>query len=344
MTSPISPPAATATAQPPLVSIVVPLLNEEGNLRELHRRLVLTLDAAGVRREILFVDDGSTDGSAAVMAELAAADPTVVGLRLSRNFGHEAASTCGLDRARGDAAVLMDADLQDPPELIAEMLDKWRAGKEVVYAVRRRRAGETAFKRFTAAVFYRALNAMSDVPIPRDTGDFRLVDAKVLRALAGCREQDRFVRGLVAWTGFRTDHVTYDRPARHAGWTKYNPLKLLLLSLDALVGYSITPLRLSTWIGFVVTVLSVVLGLTVVVQRLFFPGVITQSGYALLVSGMFFLGGVQMLMLGIMGEYVGRTYREAQRRPLYLVAEQLGGPAAAAPAGGDGSPGGARHA
>jgi dolichol-phosphate mannosyltransferase len=303
------------------LSVVIPLLNEEGNLRELYKRLVALAADQRWDYQIIFVDDGSTDGSDRVIRELAAADPNVVGLQLSRNFGHEAASTAGLDHATGDAIVLMDADLQDPPEVIASMVQRWSEGHEIVYAVRDRRHGETAFKRSTSWLFYRMLNWLSDVKIPTDVGDFRLIDAKVLRALQQCRETDRFVRGLVAWTGFRTAEVVYDRPARHSGETKYRPLKLLLLSIDAAIGFSILPLRFATAGGFVVMLVSGGLALTVAVQKLIWG--IPVQGYALLATGVFFLGGVQMLLLGVLGEYIGRIYRQTQARPLYLVRERI---------------------
>ena len=300
------------------VSVVIPLLNEQDNLRPLHARLVATLDALGVSRELIFVDDGSTDASVSVIEELAAADATVIGLTLSRNFGHEPASTAGLDAATGDVAVLMDADLQDPPELIGELLARWREGNRIVYATRRHRAGESFFKRSTSWLFYRMLNALSEVDIPMDTGDFRLVDARVLDALRRMRETDRFVRGLVAWTGFKSAQVFYDRPARFSGETKYRPVKLLLLSFDAIVGFSITPLRFATMVGLGVCVLSAVFVVAIVAQRVF-GHVFEMQGYALLTSGLFFLGGSQILLLGLIGEYIGRIYRREQDRPLYLI-------------------------
>ena len=301
------------------VSVVVPLLNEQDNLRPLHARVVATLDALGVEREILFVDDGSTDASLAAIEAIAADDATVVGLTFSRNFGHEAASTAGLDRATGDCAVLMDADLQDPPELIGGMLELWRAGNRIVYATRRHREGESLAKRFTSWLFYRMLNVLSEVDIPMDTGDFRLVDRRVIDALHEMRETDRFVRGLVAWTGFRSAQLMYDRPARHSGETKYRPLKLLLLSLDAIVGFSITPLRMATILGLCVCAFSTVMLFAILLQRLVLNHVFELQGYALLTAGLFFLGGSQILLLGVIGEYIGRIYRREQNRPLYLI-------------------------
>jgi dolichol-phosphate mannosyltransferase len=307
------------------IAVVVPLLNEEGNLRELHARLARTLDGlVGDNRRIIFVDDGSTDSSAQIIRDLAAADPTVVGLSFSRNFGHEAASTAGFDFAAdcgADAVVLMDADLQDPPETLVDLIAKWRQGFEIVYAVRRKREGETVFKRSTSWLFYRILDKLSDVKIPMDTGDFRLVDRKVVAALKSMRERDRFVRGLVSWTGFRTAAVEYDRPARFAGQTKYNPLKLLMLSLDATVSFSTKPLRLATGLGFLVTLLSLEEAARVFLQKLFVGNPI--PGYALQTTGLFFIGGVQMLLLGVIGEYIARIYRQSQARPLYIVGETI---------------------
>ncbi len=303
------------------VSVVIPLLNEEENLIELHRGLRETFDRIGADRQIIFVDDGSTDRSPEIIRELAGADPTVVGLRLSRNFGHERASTAGLDNATGDATILMDADLQDPPEMIEKLLEAWKKGSQIVYAVRTRRHGEGLFKRLSAWIFYRLLNLMSEVPVPRDTGDFRLIDGKVLAALKSCREQDRFVRGLIAWTGFRTEAIPYDRPERRGGKTKYNHLRLLLLSIDALIGFSILPLRFATAAGMLVMIFSLTMAVIVIIQKL--STGIPIPGYALLATGMFFLGGVQMLLLGILGEYIGRIYRETQSRPLYLIAETI---------------------
>lgn len=306
------------------LSIVIPLLNEQDTLRELHQRLVAVAQRNGLEHEIIFVDDGSTDDSPRVIRELAAADPGVVGLRFSRNFGHEAASTAGLDAATGDAVVLIDADLQDPPEVIDQMIARWKEGSQIVYAQRRKREGESAFKKVTSWLFYRVLNALSDVEIPMDVGDFRLIDRAVVLGLRQCRETDRFVRGLVAWTGFKSTAVLYDRPARKAGVTKYRPLKLLLLSVDAAVGFSITPLRIATWIGFLVTLISLEEAARITIQKLL--GFQTIPGFALQTVGLFFLGGVQMMLLGIIGEYIGRIYRQVQNRPLYLVAEHMGTP------------------
>ena len=300
------------------MSVVVPLLDERDNLGPLHARLVEVAEKLDVDLELIFVDDGSADGSAMEIDRLSQLDSRVIGLQFSRNFGHESASTAGLDCATGDCCVLMDADLQDPPETILEMFESWQGGSQIVFATRRTRAGESVFKKSTSWLFYRLMNQLSEVEMPPDTGDFRLIDKSVLDALRRCRETDRFVRGLVAWTGFSTAQIFYDRPAREHGVTKYNPLKLLLLSLDAAFGFSVKPLRIATYAGLVVTTLAMSIAAIVVFQKLFLG--MPMQGYAALASGMFFLGGMQLLVLGILGEYVGRTYRQVQRRPLYLIA------------------------
>jgi glycosyltransferase involved in cell wall biosynthesis len=304
-----------------LLSVVVPLLNEKNNLLELHRRLVAVAEKLGVDREIILVDDGSTDGSDQIIRDLTSRDPTVTGLRLSRNFGHEAASTAGMDASHGDITVLMDADLQDPPELIEEMFRLWKEGNQIVYAVRRRRAGESPIKLTAAWLFYRALNCLSEVSIPLDTGDFRLMDARVVQSLRKCREQDRFVRGLVAWTGFRSAAVPYDRPPRSSGKTHYGMLKLFILSLDAFFGFSISPLRIASAMGAIFITLSMFASLILAAGK--FTSTISATASAFLTCGLFFLGGVQLFCTGILGEYIGRIYRQAQHRPLYIVAEEI---------------------
>jgi glycosyltransferase involved in cell wall biosynthesis len=303
------------------LSVIVPLLNEEDNLRPLHQRLSEAISRIGCDAQLIFIDDGSRDRSAEVITELAKADPRVQGILFSRNFGHEAASTAGFDLADGDAVVLMDADLQDPPEMVEQMVALWREGNHIVYARRARRRGESAFKRFTSWLFYRVLQWLSDVEIPRDVGDFRLVDRRVVEAVRRCREQDRFMRGLVAWTGFKSTAIEYDRPERAGGETKYNTLKLLWLSLDAAVGFSVLPLRLASAFGFLVMFGSLIMVAILISQKLLQR--IDIPGYALQTAGLFFLGGVQMLLLGVLGEYVGRIYRQVQARPIYVVREMI---------------------
>lgn len=303
----------------PLLSVVVPAFNEEASLPALVERLAAVLDGEGIRWELVVVDDGSTDSTLALLKQLAARDARVRYASFSRNFGHEAATSCGFALARGDAAVLMDADLQDPPELIPRMLERWREGCDVVAARRRARHGESAFKRASARAFYRLMSWMSEVDIPLDVGDFRLVDRQVIDAFNRFTERNRFVRGLFSWVGFRRGFIDYDRPARHGGETKYGARKLLLLSLDALFSYSLMPLRLISLFGLAVTGLSTLLILVIAAQKLL--GILQIEGYALLAIGMFFLGGSILSFLGVMGEYLGKTFQEVQGRPLYLVRE-----------------------
>lgn len=307
------------TTKSRLLSIVVPVYNEEANLALLAERLQQALAGEPIEFELIFVDDGSSDASLAIMKQLAQQDARIRYASFSRNFGHEAASSCGLAMARGDAAVLMDADLQDPPELIPQMLALWRQGMEMVVARRQMRHAESLFKRISARLFYRLMQRLSEVDVPLDVGDFRLVDRKVLDAFNRFPERNRFVRGLFAWAGFRQTYLDYDRPGRHAGETKYDTRKLILLSLDALFSCTLVPLRLITLFGGLVTLASCLLILTIVVQKLF--GLIEIDGYALLSTGLFFLGGTILVFLGVIGEYVGKTFQETQGRPLYLVRE-----------------------
>ena len=307
-----------------LLSVVVPAFNEQESLPVLHARLVEVLERIGTGFELVLVDDGSSDGTLRVMRELAVRDARVRYCALSRNFGHEVATTAGLERARGDAVVLMDADLQDPPELIGPMLERWRAGVDVVYAQRRQREGESAFKRATAWLFYRVLGRLSEVQIPRDTGDFRLMDRRVVEAVVRCKENPRFVRGLVAWAGFRQEAIACDRGARHAGETKYGLMRMVRLSLEAIFSFSLVPLKLTMWLGLLTVGASVLASSVVVAQRLLTDRAMFE-GYAFLTCGMFFLGGVQLTMLGIMSQYLGHIFTHTQGRPLYLVAEETGG-------------------
>ncbi|MFN0012092.1 MAG: glycosyltransferase family 2 protein [Phycisphaerales bacterium] len=316
------------------VSVIVPAFNEAENLALLHRRVAAVLDgcvSAGTvgQWELILINDGSRDGTLEVMRDLARQDARVKYVSLSRNFGHELATTAGLDHAEGDAVVLIDADLQDPPEVMADMLASWRRGVDVVYAQRRQRQGETLFKKASAFIFYRLLHRVSEVKIPRDTGDFRLMDRRVVLALREIRENPRFIRGLVSWVGFRQEPVLYDRDARHAGETKYNFSKLLRLSFEALCAFSLAPLRSMIWIGLFVTALSLAVSAMVVIQKVFFK--MPSEGYAMLACGIFFLGGVQLTLLGTLAWYVGIIHKTVQNRPLYIVGEERGfGPAGGA--------------
>jgi polyisoprenyl-phosphate glycosyltransferase len=306
-----------------LLTVVVPCYNEEAVIEETHRRLSDTLSQlAGLAYEILYVDDGSRDRTAEILARLAAHDACVRVLELSRNFGHQIAVTAGIEHAAGDAVVLIDADLQDPPEVIAEMVRRWREGYHVAYGVRTDREGESRFKLWTARWFYRMMARLTDTQIPLDTGDFRLMDRKVVDAMAAMPERDRFVRGLVSWTGFRQVAVPYRRAARFAGSSKYPLSKMVRFAIDGIASFSVKPLTLATWAGFCVSVMAL-FGITyVLAKRLLTDDYV--PGWTALMIAVLFIGGVQLIALGIMGEYVGRIYGESKRRPLYLLRERLG--------------------
>jgi dolichol-phosphate mannosyltransferase len=306
-----------------LVSFVVPCYNEEEGIRETHRRLTQVLSRlAGYEYEIVYVDDGSRDRTPALLREIQGGDGRVRVVRLSRNFGHQFAVTAGLAHAAGDAAVIMDADLQDPPEVVPEMLARWREGYEVVYGVRTDREGETRFKLLTARLFYRLIRRLSDTEIPLDTGDFRLLDRRVVDAVVAMPERDRFLRGMVSWVGYRQIGVPYRRAPRFAGTTKYPLAKMARFAVDGLLSFSVKPLRLSTWLGFLSAGLALVLIVYALLQRLFTSDWVT--GWTALIVAILFFGGAQLISLGIIGEYVGRLYGEAKRRPLFLVRERLG--------------------
>ncbi len=306
-----------------LISVVVPCFNEQEVVRDTHRRLSATLAAlGGLRYELVFVDDGSRDATRTLLRELQAADAHVRLVLLSRNFGHQLAVTAGIDHARGAAVVLIDADLQDPPEVIETMLARWREGYQVVYGVRSERQGETAFKRATARVFYRLLNRLADVDIPLDTGDFRLMDRQVVEALRSMPERDRFLRGMVSWAGFRAIAVPYRREPRLAGQSKYPLWKMVRFAVDGILSFSHSPLRLATWIGVAASGLALLGMVYAIAMRLFTD--VWVPGWTLLFVAVTFFGGVQLLSLGIIGEYIGRIYSESKRRPLYLVAERVG--------------------
>lgn len=308
----------------PVLSIVAPIYNEAGNIHVLYRRISEVMDRADVTWELVMVNDGSTDGSADLIQEVYEQDPEHVrAVNFARNFGHSAAVTAGMDYASGDAVVLIDADLQDPPEVILDLLDKWREGYEVVYAVRARREGETWFKTFTASAFYRLLSQITDVSIPLDTGDFRLMDRQVVDVVNAMRERSRFVRGMVSWAGFRQTGVEYQRQERHAGETKYTLRKMLRLAWDAITGFSYFPLQLATYVGFGIAALSAI-GILLVIYLRAFTDAEPLKGQATTLVVVLFLGSVQLISLGIIGEYLGRIYDEVKERPLYLVRDTLG--------------------
>ena len=307
----------------PLISIVIPCMNEELVVRETARQLLSVLTTPDLQFELIFVDDGSKDQTPDILRELQLADSRVRAVRLSRNFGHQVAITAGLEHASGDAVAVIDADLQDPPEVLLEFVAKWLDGYDVVYGVRTEREGETAFKLWTAKMFYRLIGQLSDTEIPLDTGDFRLMDRRVVDALLSMPERDRFVRGMVSWLGFSQVSVPYRRSARFAGETKYPLFKMMKFATDGIVSFSILPLRLATWIGFLASGLSV-LGIVVVLLERYFGVLGLVKGWSSTVIAVLFIGGVQLVCLGIIGEYVGRIYGETKRRPLYVVRERMG--------------------
>ena len=295
-------------------------------LPEAHRRLAELADrlASAGTFEFIFVDDGSRDETSRLLCELARADPRVRGLRLSRNFGQQIATTAGLEHAAGDAVVIIDADLQDPPELIETMIARWREGYHVAYAQRTERTGETAFKLWSAKVFYRLVQGISPAAIPSDTGDFRLMDRQVVDALLRMPERDRFLRGMVSWVGFRQIAVPYKREARFAGTTGYSLVKMIRFAIDAIVSFSFAPLRLAVWTGFFVLGLALLGIIYAVILRFFGDPSLWVRGWASIFVAILFMGGVQLISLGIIGEYVGRIYGEVKQRPLYFVRERFG--------------------
>jgi dolichol-phosphate mannosyltransferase len=305
--------------QEPAISIVAPCFNEAATLPEFYRRVKQAMQTLAETWELVLVDDGSTDGTADILRELARQDRHIRPVIFARNFGHQLAVTAGLDYSRGRAVVIIDSDLQDPPEVIPELIAQWRAGYEVVYAVRTEREGETWFKLFTASVFYRLIYRITDVNIPLDTGDFRLLDRKVVDVINKMRERHRFLRGMSVWVGFRQTGVPYKRAARFAGETKYPLKKMVKFAGDAITGFSYFPLQMATYLGFIAAGLSILAIPVVVAARM--AGSQAFFGQATTLIAVLFLGGVQLISLGILGEYIGRIYDEARGRPLYIVRE-----------------------
>lgn len=304
----------------PVISVVAPVYNEEPIIDELYRRLAAVLDSTGEPWELVMVNDGSYDGSAEKMRALVERDPRVRVVNFARNFGHQNAVTAGLDHARGDAVVIIDADLQDPPEVILQLLEKWREGYQVVYAVRSERRGESWFKKFTAKLFYRLIYRITDVNIPVDTGDFRLMDRQVVDALNSMREHNRFIRGLTSWIGFRQTGVTYVRQERFAGQTKYPLRKMIRFALDAITGFSYFPLQVAIYASLILALIAILAIPVVAILRLTgsniqFEGQATTLVVLLLVSSF------QMFFFFILGQYVARIYDEVRQRPLYVVAD-----------------------
>jgi len=305
----------------PTYTIIAPIFNEIENIPALYQRVSEVMNRTGEAWEFVMVDDGSSDGSTQAILDLKAKDEKVIPVIFARNFGHQIAVTAGLDYSRGQSVIIIDADLQDPPEVILDLIAKWKEGYEVVYAVRSKREGETWFKLFTAAAFYRTIQRITDVNLPMDTGDFRLLDRKVVEVMNGMREKHRFLRGMSVWVGFRQTGVEYERAERYAGETKYPLKKMFRLASDAITGFSYFPLQLATYLGFIAAGSSVVTFLIVIILRL--AGSQLLSGQAATLIAVLFLGGVQLISLGMLGEYVGRLYDEAKDRPLYIVRKDL---------------------
>ena len=303
----------------PTFTIIAPIYNELENIPELYPRMREVMDRSGEAWELILVDDGSTDGSTTLIRKLAENDARVRPVIFARNFGHQIAVTAGVDYARGDAVIIIDADLQDPPEVVLELIKKWREGYDVVYAVREERQGESWFKKTTASLFYRLIYRITDVEIPMDTGDFRLMDRKVVDVMKHMREKHRFLRGMSAWVGFKQVGVSYKRQPRFAGETKYPLSKMIKLAINAVTSFSYFPLQLATYMGFIAAGLSVLAIPIIVVLRLTTGTALFGQATTLIV--VLFLGGLQLISLGVIGEYIGRIYDEAKGRPLYIVAE-----------------------
>lgn len=303
-------------------SFVIPFMNEEVVLDTLLSRMTDLMGTLDGPCEVVFVDDGSRDGGAAIIAVAARRDPRMKLIRLSRNFGHQIAVTAGLNTVRGKAVIIMDADLQDPPEVVHDLIAQWKAGYEIVHAQRRAREGETRFKKMSASLFYRILSRLSSVEIPRNVGDFRLVDAKVVEAIRSMPERDRYLRGMFAWVGFRQTIVQFDRPQRFAGETKYPLKKMLRLAMDGVIGFSDAPLRLALWLGALVSLGAMSYGIYIFAVAIFTGGLV--EGWASTIVVLSFLSGMNLLISGVIGLYVGRIHNESKERPLYFISESIG--------------------
>ncbi|TJY40732.1 glycosyltransferase family 2 protein [Cohnella pontilimi] len=310
------------TAKGSLVSILVPVYNESPNILEFYFRMTRVMSQTGYRYEMVFINDGSRDDTLDKLYSLRDKDQRVKIIDLSRNFGKEIAMTAGLDHCRGDAVIPIDADLQDPPEVIPELIAKWEEGYEVVYATRTRRDGETLLKKATAHLFYRFVKRLTPIPIPKDTGDFRLMSRKVVDALKQLREQHRFMKGLFSWVGFRQTSVTYRREPRYAGRTKFNYWKLWNFAVEGITSFSFMPLQVATYLGFGISLFAIAFALYLFTSTLLYGNPV--PGYPSLMVTVLFLGGVQLTTLGVIGEYIGRIYNESKRRPLYFVQGKAG--------------------
>ncbi|SQD77351.1 glycosyltransferase family 2 protein [Moritella yayanosii] len=308
---------ATKSATPPLLSIVIPFFNEDEALIDCHARVVAVLDTLHQPCEIIYVDDGSNDGSWSQVIGFTANNHRVRCIQLSRNFGKEAAMTAGMANSAGRAVILLDADLQDPPELIPKMVDEWKRGYDVVNMQRKQRHGESWLKRATAHLFYNVINRLADINIPRNVGDFRLLDRKVVDVINSLPERNRFMKGLLSWPGFNTCMLQFDRDARQAGTTKWNYAKLIHLAFEGITSFSITPLRIATAAGVVTSIISVMMAIVLVSKTLFWGDPV--AGYPSLMTVVLLLGGIQLLSIGLMGEYVGRLFIESKQRPNFIL-------------------------
>jgi glycosyltransferase involved in cell wall biosynthesis len=304
------------------ISIVIPLYNESESIEHLFARLTPVLVGLNLNYEIICVNDGSQDDTIKRLIELNQQDPTIKIVSLSRNFGKEIALTAGIDYASGAAVIPIDADLQDPPELIEKLIAKWREGYDVVYATRRSRQGDTWLKRISAMAFYQTIGRMSHVPIPANTGDFRLLDRRVVEAIKKLPERTRFMKGLFAWVGYKQTSVLFDRQPRHRGQTTWNYWKLWNFALDGIISFSFLPLKIWSYVGVTISVVSLLYALMLVIRTLIFG--VDVPGYASLMVAILFLGGIQLITLGVLGEYLGRVYEEVKGRPLYFVREEYG--------------------
>ncbi|MFA7673015.1 MAG: glycosyltransferase family 2 protein [Clostridia bacterium] len=304
-----------------LYSLVIPLYNEEEVIHETIKRVTAVMSNKEFEYEIVFVNDGSKDKTEEIVKGYCKEDRHMKLISLSRNFGHQTAITAGMDNAIGDAVIVMDADLQDPPEVVLQMIDKFNEGYDVVYAIRAKRKGETFFKKFTAKVFYRFLKSMCDVEIPVDTGDFRLISRQVSDVLKNLTERNRYVRGLVSWVGFKQTGIYYEREERFAGETKYPLKKMLKLSVDGITSFSTKPLKLSEWVGSIMAIIGFIYAVVIIIRKM--AGTNMQEGWASTIVAILIIGGIQLIMLGIAGEYIARIFDESKNRPLYIIKEKV---------------------
>ena len=305
----------------PFISVVIPIFNEEKNINPLLQRLIPIVNKS--RYEIIFVSDGSTDQSETIVKKAAEKNKNIKLVAFQRNFGHQMALTCGYQMAKGDVVLSIDADLQDPPEIIAKMINEWQRGAKIVYAQRKERQDEGWFKKISARIFYRLINFLSDVPIPNDVGDFRLLDRQVVNFINNLPERSRFLRGLVAWPGFSASYIYFKREKRHSGQTHYPLSKMVNFALEGIISFSVKPLRLASYLGFFTALFGFLGIIYALYQRLFLPHQYWVTGWTALFVAIIFLGGIQLITIGIIGEYIGKIYQQLQNRPFYLIKEKV---------------------